>query len=199
MPRPDQRRSVRSVTPTGGSRTFRLEGAGVFVSVCNGEVGMTKQDKAAYDKKYRERHREHLKSIRDRWRSLHPFHMKLSMVRQRCNDPQKDSYKFYGGKGIRCFLTAKEIETLWDRDHAWKLKWPSLDRIDSSQNYTFENCRFIEISENVRRAHPMKTNCKHGHSLDDENTLIRHDGYRECRACRREIYKRWHQRQKVLQ
>ena len=54
----------------------------------------------------------------------------------------------YFQKGIKCFLTVNDIETLWFRDQAWLLKSPSIDRIDSKGNYTLENCRFIERKEN---------------------------------------------------
>lgn len=49
-------------------------------------------------------------------------------------------------------LNLEEIKTLWFRDKALLLKRPSLDRIDSSKDYSYQNCRFIELSENVRRA-----------------------------------------------
>src|SRR3990167_5216515 len=57
MPRPDQRRSVRSVTPTGGSRTFRLEGAGIFVSVSYQELrdGQASQDRRAVCRVWKDR------------------------------------------------------------------------------------------------------------------------------------------------
>lgn len=40
---------------------------------------------------------------------------------------------------------------LWERDRAWLLKRPSIDRIDPDGHYEVRNCRFIELSENSRR------------------------------------------------
>ena len=74
-----------------------------------------------------------------------------SNIKQRCNNPNATSFKSYGGKGIKCFLTLQEIETLWERDHAENLKQASIDRINSKGHYTFDNCRFIEMSENRKR------------------------------------------------
>ena len=54
---------------------------------------------------------------------------------------------------IRNLITVGQLETLWERDKAWRLKKPSIDRIDSAGDYTFENCRYIEHAENSRRAH----------------------------------------------
>ena len=31
------------------------------------------------------------------------------------------------------------------------MDWPSIDRKDSSKNYTIDNCRYIEYSENCRK------------------------------------------------
>lgn len=53
-------------------------------------------------------------------------------------------------KGWVNTITKEEVKYLWDRDKADKLKAPSIDRIDSSKGYLFENCRFIERSENSR-------------------------------------------------
>ena len=41
--------------------------------------------------------------------------------------------------------------------------------------------------ERGRSNHPnaAKTHCKRGHAFDEENTLVRPDGSRRCRACRR--------------
>lgn len=76
-------------------------------------------------------------------------------IKQRCNNPNNYDYKWYGGKGIKCYLTYADIKNLWQRDNASNLKHPSIDRIDSSSNYTFDNCRFIEINKNSQRAHEI--------------------------------------------
>jgi len=81
-----------------------------------------------------------------------PWYINWLSMRQRCNDKNTKFYKYYGGKGIKALLTLKGIKCLWFRDKAYFLKKPSLDRIDSSKNYTLKNCRFIEHSENSRLA-----------------------------------------------
>lgn len=85
------------------------------------------------------------------YRKLHPWYTSLDHARQRCNNFKNKKYKWYGAKGIKCFLTIKEIKELWFRDKAYKLKKPSIDRIDNEGHYEFNNCRFIEQSENSRR------------------------------------------------
>jgi len=77
----------------------------------------------------------------------------LSNARKRCNIPNHKDYKYYGAKGIKCEMSIYDIFFIWFRDKAWELKRPSIDRIDSSGNYTIENIRFIEQSENSKRAH----------------------------------------------
>ncbi len=61
-------------------------------------------------------------------------------------------YEYYGGRGIKFILSIPEIKQLWLRDNADTLSQPSIDRIDNKGNYEFSNCRFIEKSENSRRA-----------------------------------------------
>lgn len=68
-----------------------------------------------------------------------------------CTDPNR-WYPNYGAKGITCDLTSATLKVIWMRDEAWKLKKPSLDRIDSSGNYTLSNVRFIEFNLNSRMA-----------------------------------------------
>lgn len=53
-------------------------------------------------------------------------------------------------KGWVNTLTVEEIYTLWERDKASNMKRPSIDRIDSTQGYNFNNCRFLELIENIR-------------------------------------------------
>lgn len=68
----------------------------------------------------------------------------------RCNDPRVNKYEYYGGRGIKCLITIKDLESIWERDEAYKLKTPSIDRIDPKGNYEFSNCRFIEYIQNIK-------------------------------------------------
>lgn len=88
--------------------------------------------------------------------NLKKFNIKISQllsgIKQRCGNINNSSYKYYGERGIKCFITEKELKTLWIRDKAWELEMASIDRIDNNGNYTFENCRFIELQENIKKS-----------------------------------------------
>ena len=82
-----------------------------------------------------------------------PWLLHLDAARIRCTYPKQANYKWYGGKGVRMLLTELEAEILYKIARADKMKQPSIDRINSKGDYHFGNCRFIELSENVRRQH----------------------------------------------
>ena len=108
--------------------------------------------KKAYNRKYRKKHRNQiLKQNAERY-AKYPWLPHLENARHRCTNPNSKDYKYYGGKGIRMLLTKLEIEILYKRDHADQMEKPSIDRIDSNRDYCFENCRFIEQSENTIRS-----------------------------------------------
>ena len=82
-----------------------------------------------------------------------PWYICLRNIKQRCNNPKNPDYKWYGKKGIKCLLNISQIHYIWLRDRAWLLDKPSIDREDNDGHYEFDNCRFIELSENVKKSH----------------------------------------------
>ena len=80
-----------------------------------------------------------------------PLAIKKLQIDQRCSNPSHSSFKNYGGKGVKNYLTEEDLKRLWKRDKGHLLKHPSIDRIDSDGDYSYENCRFIELKENVLR------------------------------------------------
>ena len=76
---------------------------------------------------------------------------RLSSIKSRCISPGCNGYKYYGGRGIKCFIILDELEFLWHRDNASEMEHPSIDRIDNDGNYELSNCRFIEWADNNKR------------------------------------------------
>lgn len=73
-------------------------------------------------------------------------------ISRRCNDENHKTYQYYGGRGIKRLITRRQLGILWERDGAKFMERPSIDRIDPDGNYTLENCRYIELSENCGRS-----------------------------------------------
>lgn len=76
----------------------------------------------------------------------------LKEIKQRCENKNNKSYKYYGLRGIKCLITEDDINFLYKRDKAHLMKKPSIDRIDNDGNYCLENCRIIELSENTSKS-----------------------------------------------
>lgn len=58
-------------------------------------------------------------------------------------------YKIY--KNINNYLNCDDLKYLWFRDKAFEMIKPSIDRINPDEDYTIENCRYIECQENIKR------------------------------------------------
>ena len=93
---------------------------------------------------------------KERYCAKRPWVKTLKNIRQRCNNPNDPKYVYYGGKGIKTFLSRNDIMEIWFRDKADMMKQPSIDRIDSDGNYTLKNSRFIEMAENRKRSHASR-------------------------------------------
>lgn len=84
--------------------------------------------------------------------SKHPLWGVWNSMRQRCNNSNTRSYKFYGAKGIKvCKQWSQSIPFIkWAMMNGWK-PGLTLDRIDDQSDYSPENCRFITRAENSLR------------------------------------------------
>ena len=70
-------------------------------------------------------------------------------INKRCYNSKSQNYKYYGGKGIKNFLSIDDVKFLWERDKANLMKKPSIDRQDNKEHYTIDNCQFVELSRNA--------------------------------------------------
>lgn len=69
---------------------------------------------------------------------------------QRCYDEKVAHYKRYGGKGIEVCSRWKDSFDDFLIDMGERPEGMTLDRIDSTKNYTFENCRWVTPKEQAR-------------------------------------------------
>jgi len=76
----------------------------------------------------------------------HPWLKHFNHAYTRCQP-----HRPYGKRGIKLLMTRNDFKALWFRDKACLLKFPSIDRIDTTGNYEIGNCRFIEMQENRMR------------------------------------------------
>jgi len=83
---------------------------------------------------------------RIKFRTIFPWALVLHRIKIRCRRSE-----WYRKMNIQCYLTHKETKELWIRDKADKMKQPSIDRIDNAKGYIFDNCRFIELEDNLSR------------------------------------------------
>lgn len=128
------------------------------------------------------------------YKKMKPWQRTFVKIKERCNQKSFHFYHRYGGRGIKCLITAEELEYLWNRDMAYLLAHPTIDRIDNDGHYELSNCRYVENSFNAsRHRKPLHEPCPHGHT-DTYFTVefVRgRDSFRKrCRDCDRAKSKR---------
>jgi hypothetical protein len=80
-------------------------------------------------------------------------------MKNRCNNKNSESYRFYGGKGVKVCKDWDNVESFndWAINNGYKDNL-TIDRIDSSKDYEPNNCRWITQAENSRLANAKITN-----------------------------------------
>lgn len=96
------------------------------------------------------------------------------MIR-RCYDNNDDNYQWYGQKGIGVYKKWRANPKLFEE---WALKNGyndelTIDRIDSNRDYCPENCRWITLEENARRAGNVNWLTVNGETLTGRQWAIK--------------------------
>lgn len=88
-----------------------------------------------------------------------------SGIKNRCNNPKNDSFKWYGGKGVKLCDEWSDYPPFkkWALNSGY-LDDLQIDRIDNNKNYDPSNCQFITCVENIRKKDDTK--------LKPENVML---------------------------
>lgn len=77
-------------------------------------------------------------------------------MRQRCNNPNANGYKTYGGRGIKVCEEWDEFPNFqkWALNNGYKENL-DIDRIDNDKNYSPDNCQWVTRSYNTRKRNKL--------------------------------------------
>lgn len=82
---------------------------------------------------------------------FHPLNIMWCGMKERCTNKNASNYKWYGGRGIGICDEWKEFIPFyeWAIENGWR-EGLTIDRIDTSKDYSPDNCRFISHKSQCR-------------------------------------------------
>ncbi len=92
--------------------------------------------------------------------SNHRFYATWADILQRCNNPQRKTYKHYGARGITVceeWLDVRNFVAWAEATHP-NIEGMSLDRIDNDKGYSPENCRWVDVTTQILNQRKRKDN-----------------------------------------
>ncbi len=114
---------------------------------------MVREGKRKKYKRHIEYYREYQRNWIEKKYEKEPWLRTYHSIKGRC---EYRIWTSYYKRKIKTFLTIDDVKFLWFRDKAYKMKNPSIDRINPYENYFLENCRFIELRTNQKRKRVRK-------------------------------------------
>ena len=111
-----------------------------------------KKQESARHKNYYKTHKQERLIYNIAWHRNHPWYKSWQHAKARCQNANDSAYQYYGKRGIKFFMAPEDFKLLWFKYKASKMRKPSIDRINNNDHYKLSNCRFIEFSENSKKA-----------------------------------------------
>lgn len=90
-----------------------------------------------------------------------------SNMKSRCYDKKREAYRYYGAKGIKlCPEWKNSFVTFYNWANAnGYADTLTIDRIDSSKDYTPDNCQWISRLDNCRKQQRQNTHSHGEHKI----------------------------------